>query len=171
MAIVYDQIGGWEQLGSVIVGFDWLSFPIYPIGDGDLFRIEFNGLSSPPRTVVYLRSTYFTFQNVVAGREWVKLYPKEEREIIKIPFPLEFAYQGVIRNIEIIKRFPYKKIGSFIDDPNYTATLEEFVPDPSTVEQVQNKDTIKQAVVEALQENPDLVGSGTNVDINLFLPI
>lgn len=90
MAIA-DAFGVWENLGNVSPVFDWQFTPLSPTAPTSTLRIIYYSqaiagfnLNHP---LGWLRASYFSGSSYWFDHNWIKLYPKDEPEIIHYPYP------------------------------------------------------------------------------------
>ncbi len=152
MTALLDDLGIWQQLGTITPNSNWQTFPVQASSIGNTFRLAWGGDMSDVKSFVYLRSVFqLTGQQVVSSR-WKRAYPKSEREVIELPLSLEFALQNLGQYFQVIKKYKYEPLGYTVTDSSYSLTLEEFIPYPETIKQIQNQPAIKEAVREVLAE-------------------
>lgn len=88
--MVVNQFGTWRDLGSVTLSQDWQFFPEFPSTKNSVFWVEQSGdLNFVPRLSVtaWIRSAYFDGLRYLFDRRWIKLFAKDEPEIITNPYP------------------------------------------------------------------------------------
>ena len=85
---IVDDFGVWENIGTIVPAFDWQIFPNFPSTPNAAFRIfytgDFDRTFYPP---AFLRGMYFSGSRYFFDRDWVKVFPKNEPEIIQLPYP------------------------------------------------------------------------------------
>lgn len=91
MAVV-DSFGVWENLGVVRPTFDWQFLPLFTNSPTTALRIIY--FSEVPEAGFnaqhpwgYLRGVYFSGSSYWFDRNWLRLYPKDEPEILQYPYP------------------------------------------------------------------------------------
>jgi hypothetical protein len=86
-----DELGAWEDLGILDpLADDWQFFPLFPRKEHSAFKVFFVGnieLLRKWRVSAYIRAAYFSGSQYFFDRFWLRLYPKEEPEIITYPYP------------------------------------------------------------------------------------
>lgn len=134
MVALLDDLGTWEQLGTItpIVG-EWIRFPKMSEHGYTTFRISYDVPDGLVYSHLRLRSVWGSYLKLATSSQQIRLYPKKESEIIQIPQTNEFNQQNLRRWFEVFKFFPYRKARRGNSDPVYNVTLEEFVPYPETV--------------------------------------
>ncbi|AFY39890.1 hypothetical protein Lepto7376_3714 [[Leptolyngbya] sp. PCC 7376] len=108
---IVDDFGVWEGLGTVVPAFDWQLFPLFPSTPNAAFRVfyigDFDRTWYPP---AFVRGVYFSGSQYFFDRNWVKLYPKNEPEIIQIPYPADLQSDPLPQRqieIKLARRYHY----------------------------------------------------------------
>lgn len=90
MAIV-DKLGVWEDLGLLDpLADDWQFFPNFPKKEHSSFRIFFQGnieLLRKWKISAWIRAAYFSGSQYFFDSYWLRVYPKDEPEIITYRYP------------------------------------------------------------------------------------
>lgn len=124
-------MASWQPLGLInpIVN-QYVSWPIASVG-GEVFRVTFLNLGpNPParfRTYGWIDGQYFNGDRTQAR----KIYPSTEPQIITLPIPPDLVQAGIIvRYIRLQKKLFFRT--GRVNEPLWTAYLEEFIGDPNT---------------------------------------
>lgn len=138
MVAFLDDLGTWEQLGEIIPNFtEFQTFPVAAENGWSTFRTTYLGLDSRLFSYCFFVSAYVKGGSEVQGKDWVKSYPKENQELLTLPFPPEFLAQTQSRFIQVIKYVKCWRKAYKGQDPLYRVRLEEFIPYPETVAKLQ----------------------------------
>lgn len=155
MTILLDDLGGWTNLGTITPDyFEWEVFPVLASQGYSLFRFTYQGDISEIKKYLYSPIRFFVrpiyqFSTAKQIGQTVKLYPKEEVDIVTIPMPNEI-YSQKSRAIEITKGSKYWN-NAAINSINISVTCEEFVPYEETLALL-TQATLSQNVIEQIAE-------------------
>lgn len=155
MTALIDDLGVWIQLGTLQNSFDWQIFPVASSTGNTTYRINFNCPSNnwyKIKSICYLRAVYQQQGSKVVDQKWIRIYPKQEKEIVEIPLTVVLQKQLLLRQIEIISKLKYRRIGQRIIDEPHSITLEEFLPFPETINAVNNIPQLQGLINQELEE-------------------
>ncbi len=127
MATIQDDIGIWNDLGSVSpISTNWIKFPVVATGANDTLRITFSSQDfSKITSFVWLRPRYQTADSDQVGKA-IRIYPSAEKQIVELPIPQDFRDRSVyFRAFEIKKQLKYRKYIGTTPDISYLMKLEE----------------------------------------------
>ncbi|PNW40083.1 UNVERIFIED_CONTAM: hypothetical protein BEN50_15040 [Euhalothece sp. KZN 001] len=111
---IIDDLGIWEDIGSLsFLVDDWQFFPFFPKKEHSTFKVFFLGdidLLRKWRVSCWIRGAYFSGSQYFFDRNWLRLYPKEEPEIITYPYPVDLIKDDLPqRQIQAKRRLTYRK--------------------------------------------------------------
>lgn len=138
-----DYLGEWKYHGTITPQFDvWTEFPEFTAASNSIVRITYY-VDNLPKVLSkgFLRAVYRT-PDIVRDRQWIRLYPKPEKEILSVNTIEEILLNKdrIPRYYEMIKsfrsRYPYG-YGSVVDE-QWSVSLEslEIVNLPAPVQQL-----------------------------------
>jgi hypothetical protein len=119
-----DAVGRWELLGTVTpIFYEWQELPLVTQSKYDLIRLTYYGDTSPRTSTGYIRAKFDTPDFIYSN--WVKFYPKSDREMIavKLPDELLLVAQNVPRVYQVTK-YPYLSRRQIPLDPNWSVAVE-----------------------------------------------
>jgi hypothetical protein len=119
--MILDNFGEWKNLGEIQPSLDWQIFPEFA-GNGEIFWLNFSEKSSTHYG--YIRAIYWSGSQYIFDNSWIKIFPKDEPEIIVYPFPKTFRGKGVNqRQIQVKKRPRYR--ASVVYDTDWNISILE----------------------------------------------
>lgn len=98
---------GWEPLGAVTIGEDWVSVPS-DVLNCETFRLTHQTIVDPSVNMCFV-TQYFPLP-APGGRHtsWRRVYPSNEAQIITLPIPSDYRkIEAVIFTLQFKIRFPY----------------------------------------------------------------
>lgn len=128
MTALIDDLGIWVQLGSVNPNWNWQQFPVSSSTSNSIFRVKTLGNIEEIKTFCYLRVIYLNSGTNNPDGKWIRIFPKNEQEIIDLNTSPLFTFSNISRVIEVRKSSYYGGYNRPISDPIYTLSLEEFIP-------------------------------------------
>jgi hypothetical protein len=156
MVALLDNLGIWNNIGTVFPTGDWQSYPLTADRGLSVFRLTWGGDLSDVKSYVYLRQIYVKPGFAEPDSRWRKVYPKQGSEIIFIPLPEELQALGISRGFQVTKWYRYLRNGINIDSA-YSLNLQEFQPLPEfennfKVLKSSDLQTLKTEIIEAIRE-------------------
>lgn len=131
-----DNMGQWYNLGNVTpILFKWVKFPRATLDFNASFRLNFTGYNPKGDSgYAWLRLSYLTNANnrKPLVEQAIRIYPKEESNIITFPYPEEFT----AKFIKVYRRFEIQKMANLprnvgIKTVNtWAINIEELVTNP-----------------------------------------
>lgn len=151
----FSEFGIPRNLGTITPNSsDWTEFPETANFGNTILIARYSGDFSRIRSFIYLREIYSTEPKTVS-KNWIKLHPKPEREVINVFFNPEFFNQGLRRRLEAIKWFKYRIPGRN-PDGNYSVSLTELSILPQYIklyrEMYVNQQSIQEITAAIVQE-------------------
>lgn len=130
MATISDDLGVWNQLGSLQpILQDWLEFPVVSDGAKNTFRLEV--VSLDPENINSYLLIRSRFQSSLTNQveQSIRIYPKshlEEKLLFQLPLNRDLFENSVFtRKIEVRKVYIRTRYLGITMDTNYTIRLEE----------------------------------------------
>lgn len=164
----FSELGILRPLGTITPNtLGWQRFPGIANQGNTILIAQYSGQMDFIRSYIYLREIYETSPKIVS-RNWIKLNPKPEIEIINSFFNPELQNLRIQRSFEVTKWFRYRLTGSKIDD-DYSISLSELFIFPQYINQ--NRETLlSQATINALTDAILQGLQGSNDNPNFFFP-
>jgi hypothetical protein len=131
MVALLDDLGIWNNLGTIFPNGDWQTFPLQAEQGLSIFRIRWGGDLSDVKSRVKLRAVYTRRGFAEPDSRWRSLYPRGGSEILFLTLPEELQSQGIVRAFQCVKWYRYQRIGLNFDS-KYSLNLQEFQPLPET---------------------------------------
>jgi hypothetical protein len=159
MVALLDELGTWNNLGTIFPDGNWQNFPLEATQGLSVFRITWGGDLSDIKSRVQLRAIYNRSGFSEPDSRWFRLFPKQGSEILFLNLPDELKTQNVIRGFQAVKWYKYLRIG-VNKDSRYSLNLQEFQPFPNLEEQLRplSASKVEEILVEVLArttEPPD----------------
>ena len=133
MVALLDDLGIWNDLGTILPDGNWQFFPGQATQGLSVFRVAWGGDLSDIKSRVQLRAIYNRSGFSVPGSQWFRLYPKLNSEIVFLDFPNELKFQQVARSFQAMKWYKYLRNGLNFDS-RYSLNLQEFQPLPEYID-------------------------------------
>lgn len=127
MATYQDDVGIWNELGSVVPDSkDWLKFPIVATGANATIRVWFESQDfEKVKSFIWLRSRYQTSNSDQVSQS-IRVYPQTGKQIIQVPIPQDLQDRSIyFRAFEIKKQLRYRKYIGTTNDVDYLVYSEE----------------------------------------------
>jgi hypothetical protein len=100
MVALLDDLGIWNDLGTILLDGNWQFFPGQATQGLSLFRVTWGGDLSDIKSRVQLRSFYNRSGFSEPDSRWVRLFPKPGSEIVFLNFPDELKTQRITRGFK-----------------------------------------------------------------------
>lgn len=112
--MIIDQFGTWENLGSISpVADDWQTFPLFANHPTGTLKLYFNGNSELLRDWKisgWIRAMYFSGSKYFFDQRWLRIYPKDEPEILHYPYPPDLIKDPLpSRQFQVKRRIYWRK--------------------------------------------------------------
>ncbi|MBD2118087.1 MAG: hypothetical protein O9276_20505 [Microcystis sp. LE17-20A] len=159
MAALLDDLGIWNDLGTIMPDGNWQFFPNQATQGLSVFRITWGGDLSDIKSRVQLRAIYNRSGFSVPSTRWFRLYPKQGSEIIFLDFPDELKARQVVRGFQAMKWYKYLKNG-LNSDSKYSLNLQEFQPLPEYIDNINQR---LEQIYAILSQLPQADTSNTNL--------
>lgn len=153
MVALLDDLGIWNDLGTILPDGNWQFFPGQANQGLSLFRVTWGGDLSDIKSRVQLRSFYNRSGFSEPDSRWGRLFPKPGSEIVFLNFPDELKTQKITRGFQATKWYKYLKNGINFDS-RYSLNLQEFQPLPDFEEEIRplSASTVQEIVIEAVRQ-------------------
>jgi hypothetical protein len=160
MVALLDNLGIWNNIGSIFPSGDWQSYPLTADQGLSIFRLTWGGDLSDVKSYVYIRQIYIKPGFAEPDSRWRKAYPKQGSEILFIPLPEELQALGISRGFQVIKWYRYLRTGINIDSA-YSLNIQEFQPLPEFEEvfkvlKFSDLQAVRTGIVRAIEELNDI---------------
>lgn len=152
MTALVDDLGVWVQLGSVQVGWDWLSFPILTSTGNNIFRLSTIGNIDKINTFFYIRVVYRNSGSSSVDSKWLRFYPNIDKQILELNTNQLFTFNNITREIQVRKSSKWYGYKIPITDEPYLLQLEEFIPFDDALQQSFYLPQIQQIVDQELEQ-------------------
>lgn len=125
MVALLDDLGVWNDLGTVFPTSDWQILPRQATEGFSVFRINWGGDLSDIKSQIQLRLIYNYSGFSSPDLQWIRLFPKQGSEILILNLPDELKARKISRGFQVMKWWKYLRNG-LNSDSRYSLNIQEF---------------------------------------------